>query len=105
MKLLPEPEQRQAIMDLLQSVRGPTAVKTGCSECSVFEEFGHDGRIIYIEEWSSHEALNEHVLSPIYSRILSAMELSSEAPDLCFHEVSSTLGLEFIMSLRSELTA
>jgi len=104
-KITPEPGQRQAVLDLLQSVKGPTAVKSGCSECSVFEEFGHDGRIIYIEEWSSHNSLKEHILSPIYSRILSAMELASEAPEISFYEVSSSDGMEYIRSVRADIPA
>ncbi|MBN2299542.1 MAG: antibiotic biosynthesis monooxygenase [Deltaproteobacteria bacterium] len=105
MKITPEPDQRQAVLDLLQSVKGPTAVKSGCTECSVFEEFGHEGRIIYIEQWSSHKALKEHIVSTIYSRVLSAMEFASEAPEIYFHEVSSTYGMDFIMSLRANIPA
>ena len=104
-KITLESEQRQAVLDLLQSVKGPTSVKSGCSECSVFEEFGHEGRIIYIEEWSSHNSLKEHILSPLYSSILSAMELASEAPEIYFYEASSTDGMEYIMSVRTDIPA
>jgi len=38
----------------------------------------------------------------MYMRLLTAMELSSEAPKIQFHEVSETKGMEMIEALRLE---
>ena len=58
--------------------------------------------IIYMEQWESKEALQQHIQSSIYSMILNAMELAAESPQICFHEVSKAMGLELIETLRAK---
>jgi hypothetical protein len=43
--------------------------------------------------------LGRHIRSELYFRVLSAMELANEAPEIYFHEVSDTRGLEYVEAL------
>jgi quinol monooxygenase YgiN len=101
LKIIPRPDKRHEVMDLLNSVQGPTEVRSGCMECSVFEEKIPEGRILYLEQWSSREAFQEHILSSLYNRVLSAMDLADEPPDISFYEASQAKGLEFVEALRA----
>ncbi len=55
----------------------------------------------FVERWRSREEMERHIRSDRYLRILAAMELSSERPEISFHAVSETKGLELIEGLRT----
>jgi quinol monooxygenase YgiN len=55
-----------------------------------------------LEQWQTRAALERHVQSSMYMRLLTVMELSGEAPEIQFVEASETMGLELIEALRSE---
>jgi len=99
------PGKQQVVVDILRSVIGPTRLKSGCMDCTVYTDQGEAQTILYIEQWQSREALDRHIQSELYFRVLSAMELANEAPEIYFHEVSDTRGLEYVESLRMSLPA
>jgi quinol monooxygenase YgiN len=100
-KLLPQPEKRQAMLDILRTMEALTSIKPGCQCCCIYEQAGDRQAVLYVEKWQSREALHLHIQSSMYMRLLNAMELSSEAPDIQFHEVSETMGMDLIEALRA----
>jgi quinol monooxygenase YgiN len=100
-KISPVPGKRQEILDILQSVRGPTLAAPGCLRSSILEEHDDELFIVYLEEWQTRTEMAVHIRSPLYSRVLKAMELSRQQPEICFYEVSGIEGLELIESVRS----
>ena len=56
--------------------------------------------MLYVEQWESEEDLQRHIRSDLYRRILEAMELSCRSPEVSFHSVSATAGMELIEALR-----
>ena len=60
-------------------------------------------RFFYLEQWQSREPLDKHIRSELYFRVLNAMELAGEAPEIYFHEVSEKKGFEYIEALRTLL--
>ncbi len=93
------------VLDILRSVIGPTRVKSGCMDCAVYTDQGEGQTILYLEQWQSRESLDSHIRSELYFRVLSAMELADEPPEIYFHEVSETRGFEYIEALRTALPA
>ena len=55
---------------------------------------------MYIETWRDAEALEAHVRSRDYERLLAIMETSGERPALSFNIVAETRGLEWVEQLR-----
>jgi quinol monooxygenase YgiN len=53
-----------------------------------------------IEEWESREALDRHVRSNDYRKILAAMDLASEPPEVQFCSVLKESGMELIEEIR-----
>jgi quinol monooxygenase YgiN len=100
-KMNAAPGKRHSILEVLRFVQSQTRLKQGCTDCTVYE--ARDGRhtILYVEQWQSREGLNRHIRSDLYLRILAAMELSSEQPEISFYEVCETKGMEFIEALRA----
>jgi quinol monooxygenase YgiN len=99
-KIMPVPEKRKEILDILLSIRGPTQAIHGCLACSICEEDGDERVIFYIEHWRSREEFIRHVRSDLYTRILEAMELSRKKPEISFLEVSAIRGMELIEGIR-----
>ncbi|ABQ26844.1 putative quinol monooxygenase [Geotalea uraniireducens] len=103
-KIGASPGKRQEILDILLSVKGPTLAAPGCRACSIYEEYGADQTIAYVELWQSPAEMYRHIRSTLYSRILEAMELSASNPEISFHMILRTEGMELIENLRSTST-
>lgn len=101
LRIVPLPKQRFEVLEILRSVQGPTLAHPGCQGCRIYEEQGPEHSILLCGLWESETALHEHIRSGFYRRVLSAVELSSRAPEVCFHHVSATEGMELIEKLRS----
>jgi len=99
--LVPAVDKREDVIEILRSVKDLVRGKPGCLESATFA--GDDLRcsVLYLEHWQSREDLHRHIQSPLYSRIIAAIELSSLAPTVCFYEVSKMMGMELIEALRS----
>jgi quinol monooxygenase YgiN len=100
-RILPPPAQRLDVLEILRSIQGPVAAETGCAACHIYEEDGPDGAIVLVERWASQPALEAHLLSENYRRILGALELSSSPPQVRFDHVSDSDGLELIERART----
>jgi len=72
----------------------------GCAACDILDEQGPETAIVLLERWETEEALETHLRSEAYRRILGAIELSGGQPDVRFEHVSSSEGLELVERLR-----
>jgi quinol monooxygenase YgiN len=99
-KIYPPTGSEHTIIDVLESVKVAIANLYDCLECSVAVEAGEDGQVCYMEHWRTREALDRHLRSPLYGRVLEAMELSRIPPEVTFFKVSKIDGLELVGRLR-----
>ena len=99
-KIVPIPEKRDKILEMLASVVKQTKLVHGCTGCTICEERDDGNAILYLESWESREALQRHVRSNLYIHVLHAMDLASEPPEISFYEISGERGLELIQELR-----
>lgn len=104
-KIDPVPAKREEVLRILYSIRGPVLAIGACLDCHICEEDRCEGMIIYLEQWQSWEACMRHLRSEIYGRILEAMELSREMPDVSFYEVSAVRGMDLLNAVRNETAA
>jgi quinol monooxygenase YgiN len=102
LKIKPILERWEEVLTLLRLIQGPTQVKPGCLACELYEMHGDDPLIQYVEHWQTKEHLSRHIQSDLFLRVLFAMELASEQPEIRFYEVAEARGMEFIESLRME---
>ena len=100
-RILPPPDRRADVLEVLRSVQGPVRAQPGCVACDIYDEQGTDAAVVLIERWESQSALDEHLRSPAYRRILGAVELSGVTPDILFERVTATEGIEAIERMRS----
>jgi quinol monooxygenase YgiN len=95
------PARRAEVIQILRSLQGPMSAQPGCAGCHIYEEEDPEPAVVLVERWESEEALEEHIRSEAYRRILGAVELSGSPPEVCFDFVSSSKGMELIERLRS----
>lgn len=100
MQVTPLSHQRREILEVLRCIIGPTSAKADCLACEVYEGLGDDPPVLYLERWKSKEAIHNHILSPLFSRILAAMDMSAIQPIVQFYEVSQTWGLDLVEQFR-----
>ena len=98
-RILPSPERRAEVLEIFQSIQGPVLAQPGCAGCCIYEEQGLEQAVVLVERWESLEALATHVRSEAYRRILGAIELSYDPPEVRFDHVSTTEGMELIERL------
>ena len=101
-RIVPIPEKRDRILEMLVSVARQARLIHGCTGCTVCEESGNGKAILYLERWASREALQRHVRSGLYIRVLHAMDLAAEPPEVSFFEISGEKGWNLIQELREQ---
>ena len=98
---MPSAKHQVEALEILRCVQGPTLAHPGCTSSRICLEDGAEHAVVLWEEWTSNAAFQEYVRSDLYRRILAALELSSQTPEVCIYEVSTTQGMDLIERLRS----
>lgn len=98
-KISPDPAKRQELIDILLTVKGPALATSGCRSCSVYEEYDETA-VVYLELWDTESEMRQHIRSPLYSRLLEAMELSVNSPEISFYTIAKTVGINLIGEVR-----
>jgi quinol monooxygenase YgiN len=101
LRILPAPDRRAEILEVLQAIQGPVRAQPGCTACHIYEEQGPEPAVVLVERWESQAALEAHLRSETYRRILGAIELSGGPPEVCFDYVSSSEGMDLIERSRT----
>jgi quinol monooxygenase YgiN len=96
LSILPSPDRRVHVLEILRSIQGPVTTQRGCTGCHIYEEDGPEPAIVLVERWDTEEALETHLRSEHFRHLLGALELSASAPGVSFDHVSSTEGMELV---------
>jgi quinol monooxygenase YgiN len=88
------------VIATLRSVVGPSLANRTCSECRVLRDASDELFVLYYERWESFSAFERHVRSDLYRRVLVAIDMASEPPDVRFECLNTTWGLDLVGRLR-----
>ena len=99
--LQPAPERHDDVLEVLRSIQGPVLAQPGCAAFHIYEEQLPEDTVVLVERWESEAALDAHLRSEAYRRILAAIELSGGPPDIRFDYVSASEGMELIERSRN----
>ena len=101
LKLNPPPEKRKETLEILHSLQGPLRAHKDCLDSVIYE--AHDGNreIMYMELWQDPDALNRHIQSDMFLRILAVMDIAAEAPEISFIDLAEANGMDLIKTLRA----
>lgn len=101
-RIVPEGKRAAEVMELLRSIAGPVRAVRGCLSLDIYEECGPDQAIVLVERWDTQEALEAHLRSSAYLRVLKAIELSAPTPGVRFDYVSASEGMDLVARCRGK---
>jgi quinol monooxygenase YgiN len=101
LRVVPAPDRRAEVLEVFRAVQGPVLAQPGCIACHIYEEQGRESSVVLVERWESEAALEAHLRSETYRRILGAIELSGAPPEVQFDYVSATDGMSLIERSRT----
>lgn len=87
-------------MEALHVLRREARFQRRCLDARLYVEEEDPDALFYLESWSSEEDLPAQLLSEHFTRLLALMETATEPPDLRFHFVERTEGLEYAEKAR-----
>ena len=93
-------ERRNEVLKILRLLIGPISVLPDCVGCRLYQDAEDKNILTFQQEWTSSEALERHIRSDHYLKILAVMELATEPPEVEFVTASHTAGMEYIEKLR-----
>jgi quinol monooxygenase YgiN len=103
-KINPHPKTRHEILDILRIAEFVVRTKTGCLEANVYLKKFEENLILYLELWQCREDFEKHVRSTQYDRILAALDLARDPPEIDFFENDRLGGMELIGAIRNRGT-
>jgi quinol monooxygenase YgiN len=93
---------RDAVLNVIRPMLGPTSVEAGCAGCHVNADIDDRNVLFFSEEWDTQSSLERHVRSVRFRNLLSVLDLATEPPDIRIHTITETRGLEVIRAARLE---
>ena len=90
------PEKRWDVLKTIHTIIGPTTVRPGCLHCSLYSNTSNDDELILLEKWDSQEALDRHIRSDEFRKIIAAIETAKEPPEISFNTVSSIEQMDLV---------
>lgn len=100
LKFVATPERWAEIRRIVRSLNGPLESAYGCSSSRLYLEAEDACRFILLQEWPVRREMERFVASREYLKVLALMELATDRPELKFHQVTCSTGLETVNSLR-----
>jgi quinol monooxygenase YgiN len=88
-------------MSILLSVVERTRTKAGCTGCSLYQDLEDEHTILYLEQWRGEGEMKHHLREEEFREVLLVMEMSSQSPEIRFHTVSRSDGVEIIEEARA----
>jgi quinol monooxygenase YgiN len=85
---------------MLHSSVGTTEAKRGCLTCSVARDTADENLVRYSEMWDSEPEFRRHVQSEEFRRVLTAMDMCCEEPQVLVGGRSGRDAMEYLQVLR-----
>ena len=101
LRIVAPAEKREEIVHTFRSLLEPTEVKHGCLGCHFYQDVADENALTYVEQWQTQEDFERHVRSDQYRKHLALIDLSTSPPELKFHTISETSGIEYLATVRT----
>jgi len=100
LRLTVRPEMTAHVINIVKSLMGPVSAEPDCHHFGFYSDITNDDKLMLFVEWASQEALNDHIQSDDFRKLLEAVEMSELTPEIKFITVSHIAGIELIKKLR-----
>ncbi|HSR13806.1 MAG TPA: antibiotic biosynthesis monooxygenase, partial [Thermodesulfobacteriota bacterium] len=87
-------KRRAEILEILGSVAERCRFEAGCLSCRIYQDIELEAVVMMEQLWRDREDLEHHLRSEEIRKLLLVMEMSLQAPEVQFNEISGTSGME-----------
>jgi quinol monooxygenase YgiN len=89
-----QPDKRAELIRLGQAVAASSRTDPGCLSYRLYEDTESENEFVFIEEWDSEEALQQHFATSHIAEFMRAFPATLAAPpDVKFHTIASSRDL------------
>ena len=100
LRMMARPQRALEAIKALRSITIAAQVERGFISSRIYQEVGNPEALCLEQDWSSEPELKSHIRSSCFTDMLMLMETATEPPELAFHSVSETHGLEYAEAVR-----
>jgi quinol monooxygenase YgiN len=87
-------DRRAELVRIGQTVAAASRLEPGCISYRVYQDTENENDFVFVEEWESDAALQEHFATSHIAEFLQAIRPTLVAPpDVKFHSVASSMDL------------
>jgi quinol monooxygenase YgiN len=97
------PQKSSDALKVLRSMAETSGFQPGCLSCNIYGDLQEKNVLMLEEVWRSEEELNRHLRSEEYLNLLLVLEMSLKQPEIRFHTILSTSGIETIEKARNTI--
>jgi len=89
-----DPDRREALVRVGQTVAAASRAEEGCINYRLYEDTEVENEFVFVEEWESEEALQQHFATAHIRDFMQAIPATIVAPpDVKFHTIASSMDL------------
>jgi quinol monooxygenase YgiN len=86
-RMTARPEKRKELAQTLESIVAQVRKKRGLLRSGFYQNFEEDNQFLLVEEWSSQEDFDDHMLSDIYTVLKGTESLLQRPLEIMTHAV------------------
>jgi quinol monooxygenase YgiN len=87
-------DKRDEMVRIAQTVAAASRAEAGCISYGVYEDTENSDEFVFVEEWESDAALQQHFRTPHIAEFMGAIPSAIVgAPDVKFHQIASSKDL------------
>jgi quinol monooxygenase YgiN len=87
-------DKREALIRVGQAVAAASRQEPGCISYRLYEDTEIENEFVFVEEWESSDALQQHFATVHVEEFLQAIQATLVAPpDVKFHTIASSMDL------------
>jgi len=94
------PEKRTEWLQTICALMALVSEETECVSSRFYLDVENDGAFCLLEAWATQVDMDNHLRSSNCGVLMGAIQLLSEPPEITFHTVSATAGMEAIQAAR-----
>ena len=93
-RVVTDAERRAELVRVGQTVAAASRLEPGCMSYRLYQDSENQNEFVFVEEWVSDEALQQHFATVHVAEFLQAIQATLVAPpDVKFHTIASSMDL------------
>jgi quinol monooxygenase YgiN len=93
-RVVTDAERRADLVRVGQTVAAASRQEPGCMSYRIYQDTERENEFVFVEEWESDAALQEHFATVHVAEFLQAIQATLVAPpDVKFHTIASSMDL------------